>query len=97
MELADTITGIILLGGTFFIFTIINYRILFMRLKKVERIPSPAPLIGGIAGAMLVLCFVDSTHPMLLVIPLLIDPGSIPLVVWFLICVIKDFKGNETV
>ena len=92
MEIADTIAGCLMLGGAFLIFTIMNYRILFMRLKKVERIPSPAPLIGGVAGAMLIICFVGFKHPILLLIPLLIDPGSIPLIIWFLICMIEDFK-----
>lgn len=92
MEIADTIAGCLMLGGAFLIFTIMNYRILFMRLKKVERIPSPAPLIGGVAGAMLIICFAGFKHPILLLIPLLIDPGSIPLIIWFLICMIEDFK-----
>lgn len=92
MELADTITGCLLLGGTFLIFTIMNYRILYMRIKKVDRIPSPAPLIGGIAGAFLIVCFMGFKYPMLLLLPLVIDPGSIPLIVWFFICLIQDFK-----
>lgn len=92
MEIADTITGCLLLGGLFLIFTIMNYRILFMRLKKVERIPSPAPFIGGVAGAMLIVCFLGFKYPLLLVVPLLIDPGCIPLIIWFMICMISDLK-----
>lgn len=94
MEIADTITGIILLGGIFLIFTIMNYRILFMRFKKVERIPSPAPFIGGIAGAFLIVCFWGVKYPWLLIVPLLIDPGCIPLVIRFFICLIMDIKGD---
>lgn len=92
MEIADTIAGCVILGGAFLIFTIMNYRILYMRIKKVERIPSPAPFIGGMAGAFLVVCFWGFRYPLLLVAPLLIDPGCIPLVIWFVICMIMDMK-----
>ena len=36
MEIADTITGCALLGGVCIIFTVMNYRLLFMRIKKVD-------------------------------------------------------------
>lgn len=87
--MADTITGILLLGGTFLIFTVMNYRILFMKLKKAERIPSPAPLIGGLAGAFLVICFTGFEQPWLIILPLLIDPGCVLLIVRLLICLIR--------
>lgn len=92
MEIADTITGCALLGGACIIFTVMNYRLLFMRIKKVEKIPSPAPLIGGINGALLVICFMGFKHPLLVLLPLIIDPGSIPLIIWFIICMISDFR-----
>lgn len=92
MKMADTVTGCLMLGGAFLIFTIMNYRILLMRFKKVEKIPSPAPFIGGVAGAFLVMCFMGFKHPILLLIPLLIDPGCIPLVIWFFICLISDYR-----
>lgn len=84
---ADTIAGCLLLGGLFLIFTVMNYRILFMRIKKTEKISSPAPLIGGIAGSLLVTCFAGFKHPVLIMLPLLIDPGCIPLIIWFIICI----------
>lgn len=93
MEIADTIAGCLMLGGIFLSCTIMNYRILYMRVKKVERIPSPTPLIGGIAGAILVFCLLGLKYPILLFVPLVIDPGCIPLIIWFLICMIMDFKG----
>lgn len=95
MEIADTIAGVLMLGGGFLTFTIINYRILFMKLKKAERIPTPAPLIGGIAGAMLVICFMGLKHPMFILLPLLVDPGCIPLIVWFFVCLMLDLKGSN--
>lgn len=92
MELADTIAGCLILGGIFLIFTIMNYRILFMRLKKVDRVPSPAPFIGGIAGVFLIICLWGFKYPVLILLPLLIDPGCIPLIIWFFICMINDLK-----
>lgn len=91
MEYADTIAGVILLGGAFIIFTSINYRILFMRIRKLEKIPSPAPLIGGVAGALLIICFVGFKYPWLIILPLIIDPGSIPLIIWLVICMVRDY------
>lgn len=93
MELADTIVGCLLLGGGFLIFSIMNYRILFMRLKKADYVPSPAPWIGGVLGAFLVIALFGFRHALLIVLPFIIDPGSIPLMVWFIICVIKDFRS----
>lgn len=95
MEIADTIAGYLLLGGTFLFFTSINYGILFMRVKKVERIPSPAPLIGGIAGAMLMICIIGFNHPIYIMLPLFIDPGSIPLIIWFIICLVSDLRRKS--
>lgn len=91
MGILDTIAGVVLLGGMFSIFTFINYRILFMRIRKAEKIPSPAPLIGGMAGAFLVICFAGFKYPWLIVLPLLIDPGSIPLIICLVICLVMDF------
>ena len=92
MLIADTIAGCLMLGGIFLIFTVMNYRILFMRINKAEKIPSPAPLIGGIGGAFLVICIAGFNHPVLILLPLLIDPGSIPLIIWCIICMLYDVK-----
>ena len=92
MKTADTIVGILLLGGAFLIFTIMNYRILFLRIRNKNNnayVPSPAPLIGGLAGAILVIALTGSSHPLLILLPLLIDPGSIPLLIELLICLIR--------
>lgn len=77
MDIADTIFGCLLLGGLFVGFTAVNYGILFMELKKAERIPSPAPIIGGVAGAALVACLTGFKYPWLIAIPLIIDPGCV--------------------
>ena len=90
VELLDTIAGVIFLGAAFLFFTIINYRILFMKIRKDERIPSPTPFFGGIAGALLVYCLFRSQYPLLILLPLLIDPGSIPLIIYFFVCLIKE-------
>lgn len=90
--MADTIAGCLLLGGGFLIFTIMNYRILFMRLKRADYVPSPAPLIGGVLGALLVIALFGFKNTILILLPFIIDPGSIPLIVWFIICMIKDSK-----
>lgn len=96
MEWADLITGCLLLGGAFIVFTVMNYRILFMRIKKAERIPSPAPLFGGVAGSLLVICLAGFRHIWLILLPLLVDPGSIPLLIWFVICVLQDVNRKES-
>lgn len=89
MEIADNVLGVLLLGGAFVIFTFMNYRILFLRIKdKNSYVPSPAPLIGGLAGAILVIALSGFSHPLLILLPLLIDPGSIPLIIEFIICII---------
>lgn len=92
MEIADIIAGYLLLGGLFLIFTVMNYRLLVMRIKKAEKIPSPAPFIGGLAGALLVITITGFDYPLLILVPLLIDPGSIPLLIWMIICIISDFR-----
>ena len=90
MKTADTVIGILLLGGAFVIFTIMNYRILFLRIRdKDSYVPSPAPLIGGLAGAILVIALSGSSHPLLILLPLLIDPGSIPLIIELIIRLIR--------
>lgn len=90
MEIADTVIGVLLLGGAFVIFTIMNYRILFLRIKnKDSYVPSPAPLIGGLAGAILVIALSGFSHPLLILLPLLIDPGSIPLIIELIISLVR--------
>ena len=95
MDTADKVIGYLLTGGVFLMFTVINYRILFLMLKKAERIPSPAPFIGGIAGAVMMIAAFGYSHPWLILLPLLIDPGSIPLVIWFIICLFMDFRHKK--
>lgn len=95
MNTADNVSGYLLTGGAFLIFTAINYRILFLMLKKADRIPSPAPFIGGIAGAVMMIAAFGFSRPWLILLPLLIDPGSIPLVIWFIICLLMDIKNKE--
>ena len=93
MGKVDTIFGILLLGGIFVTFTIMNYRILFLRIKdKSSYVPSPAPLIGGIAGAILVIALLGFNHPLFILLPLLIDPGSIPLFIKLIICLVRRKK-----
>lgn len=94
MEIADTITGCLLLGIPFVAFTVMNYKILFMRIRKKEKIPSPAPIIGGLAGSILVMIFFRFEYPLLVVLPLIIDPGCIPLIIWFIVCMILDLTGK---
>lgn len=90
MKTADTVIGVLLLGGAFIIFTVINYRILFLRIKdKNSYVPSPAPFIGGLAGAILVIVLSGFSHPLFILLPLLIDPGSIPLIIEFIICLAR--------
>ena len=95
MNTADNVSGYLLTDGAFLIFTAINYRILFLMLKKADRIPSPAPFIGGIAGAVMMIAAFGFSRPWLILLPLLIDPGSIPLVIWFIICLLMDIKNKE--
>lgn len=90
METADTVIGVLLLGGAFLTFTVMNYRILFLRIKdKKDYVPSPAPFIGGLAGAILVIALSGFSHPLVILLPLLIDPGSIPLIIELIICLVR--------
>ncbi|MBQ7989725.1 MAG: hypothetical protein IJ080_00590 [Oscillospiraceae bacterium] len=81
MNIADTIAGVVLLGGMFLIFTSVNIRIMILMIKKADHIPSMTPLIGGLAGAALVMALSGTEYPLLILLPLLIDPGSIPLII----------------
>lgn len=95
MEIADTILGFLLLGGAFLAFTIINYQIVFLTIKKADYVPSMTPLIGGCAGAMLAVVVFGLDHPLLILLPLLIDPGSIPKLIRFIIAIFaKDHNTN---
>ena len=95
MEIADTILGFLLLGGAFLAFTIINYQIVFLAKKKADYVPSMTPLIGGCAGAMLAVAVFGLDHPLLILLPLLIDPGSIPMLIRFIIAIFaKDHNTN---
>lgn len=94
MEIADTILGFLLLGGAFLAFTIINYQILFLAKKKADYVPSMTPLLGGCAGAMLAVAVFGLDHPLLILLPLLIDPGSIPMLIRFIIAIFG--KGNKS-
>ena len=89
METADTIFGILLLGGAFLAFTLMNYRVIFLTIKKAEYIPSMAPFIGGVAGAVLVTVSTGFKYPLLILLPLLIDPGSIPIVIRLVISLVR--------
>jgi len=80
-EIADKVFGYLLTGGAFLLFTSMNYRAVYLWLKKAEKVPSMVPLIGGIAGAVAVTAAFGFSHPLLILLPLLIDPGSIPLII----------------
>lgn len=62
--------------------------------EKNRKIPSPAPFIGGVAGAILVICLVGF-KPLFMILPLVIDPGSIPLVIWLIIYMVRDFGRKQ--
>lgn len=100
MDKYGAIVGYLLLGGGFLFFTGMNYGILIMRWKKAERIPSPAPLLGGFLGAVLVICIVGFRYPLLILLPFVIDPGSIPLlielIIWFIKGTRKDKQSPKT-
>ena len=52
------------------------------------------PLLGGCAGAMLAVVVFGLDHPLLILLPLLIDPGSIPMLIRFIIAILG--KGNKS-
>lgn len=89
MQTVELILACVLFGGLFLVFTGMNYRLLILTLKKAERIPSPAAFIGGISGAILVICLTGLKYPLLILLPLVLDPGSIPLLIRFIVWLIK--------
>lgn len=86
----DEIAGILLLGGGFCFFTGINYSIIYRAKVKHEDMPSLTPFLGGICGAILMLALNGIHHPLRVLLPLLIDPGSIPLVLEFIVLIIME-------
>ena len=95
MYIFDSVIGYLLIGGIFLIFTAMNYHLLVLRRKKVDYIPSPAPFIGGLAGALLVIVIFGFKYPLLILLPLFIDPGSIPLVIRLIICMVRSEKNKS--
>lgn len=94
-SLGDMIVGYLLCGGAFIFFTGMNYyRLYLVFIKKPERIPSPAPFLGGISGAILMIAIFGFKKPLLILLPFIIDPGSIPLIIEFVFLLISDnIKG----
>lgn len=82
-----------LLAAGFLFFTGMNYGVLVFSRKKTGHVPSPAPFLGGICGFLLVLLIFRFRYPWLLLLPFVIDPGSIPLLVMLVIRRIK--KRNQ--
>lgn len=94
--MADNIAAIVLFGGGFLFFTSINYIYLYTtRIKKEGSSSFPAPFLGGIFGVISMVAIVGLKPVALL--PLIIDPGSIPLVVYFLYCILTElFDRGKT-
>lgn len=90
----DKIFAAILCFGAFLFFTISNYQIIFRAKIKHEHTPSLTPFLGGISGALGVLAAVGTGYPLLIVLPLLADPGSIPLVIEFIYLLIFGTKSK---
>lgn len=84
----------ILSGGAFLFFTIINYIIIYRARIKHEYTPSLTPFLGGISGVLLVLTTIGTKYPLLLILPLLVDFGSIPLVIEFIVLFIRRGKSE---
>jgi hypothetical protein len=92
---ADTIAGVLISGALFVFFTFINWRNVYIWLVKKEKAASPAPLLGGLSGAIMMLGLFGSGHPFLIFLPFLLDYGCIPLLVEFLILVIRERKDRH--
>ncbi|MBQ3918349.1 MAG: hypothetical protein II695_01625, partial [Oscillospiraceae bacterium] len=92
--LADKIAGVIVTGFLFVFFTFINWRIVYIGRVKKEKAASPAPLLGGLSGAILMLALFGKEHPFLIFLPFLLDYGCIPLFVEFLVVVVRDIKNS---
>ena len=92
--LADKIAGVIVTGFLFVFFTFINWRIVYIGRVKKEKAASPAPLLGGLSGAILMLALFGKEHPFLIFLPFLLDYGCIPLIVEFVIVLITDNKNK---
>lgn len=78
-EIGGLIFTVLLLGGGFVFFSAVNYSILCHRWVKHEKTASLTPLLGGLCGAFLLLILNGTKHLPLLLIPLTVDPGCIPL------------------
>lgn len=88
--MADTIFGTIIFGGLFLFFTGVNYLYVYHAWIKKEKTPSPAPFLGGIFGAITMLGLFGLKKPFLIVLPLFIDVGSIPFLIYFIVVVVKE-------
>ena len=77
-------------GGCFLFFTGMNYYIIYQAKVKKKDMPSLTPFLGGISGVICILT-TGFLYPWLLLLPLLIDPGSIPLVIEFIVLIIKEY------
>ena len=88
--MADTIAGVVIFGGLFVFFAGINWHWFYCGLTRSGKSASPAPFIGGIAGAAAVLGVCGLHHPWPALVPLLLDPGCIPFLVYALICIVFD-------
>ena len=88
--MADTIFGTIIFGGLFLFFTGVNYLYVYHAWIKKEKTPSPAPLLGGIFGAITMTGLFGLKNPFLIVLPFFIDVGSIPFLIYFIVVVVKE-------
>ena len=93
--MADTIFGTMIFGGLFLFFTGVNYWYVYHAWIKPEKTPSPAPFLGGIFGAITMLGLFGLKNPFLIVLPFLIDVGSIPFLVHFIVVVVKEEFGSR--
>lgn len=89
-EIGAKIFCAVLLGGGFLFFTFINYSIIYRARIKHENTPSLTPFLGGTSGALFMLLMIGAKKPLLILLPLLIDPGSIPIVIEFIVLIIKE-------
>lgn len=82
----------VLCGGGFLFFAGMHYHILYLRfIKHAEYIPSPAPFLGGILGAILVFVLTRFHWSWLILLPLVLDPGSIPFLIQCIVLLFKEF------
>ncbi len=93
----DRIFALLVFGLLALFFIGLNYSRIFLIILKKDYIPSPTPFLGGIFGAIALMAITNTFKPIYLLIPFIIDPGSIPLIIEFIIILISEYIAGQRI